>query len=85
MVAIWLVVGLGYVVRGGLGLSTAGLAWDSLAMVAGLACACLFGIMFVLLTWALEATSYCAADTGGGWHAGGTRREAAPGRAAALS
>jgi hypothetical protein len=67
--AVWVVVGFGYVIRGGLGLSTAGLAWGSLAMVAGLVCVGLFGIMFVLLTWALEATSYCAADAGGGWHA----------------
>ena len=69
VVAVWLVVGLGYVVRGGLGLRTAGLAWTSPAMVAGLVCVGSFGIMFVLLTWALEATSYCAADPGGGWHA----------------
>jgi hypothetical protein len=69
VIAVWLVVGLGYVIRGGLGLSTAGLAWGSLAMVAGLVCVGSFGIMFVLLTWALEATSYCAADAGGGWHA----------------
>ena len=68
-IAVWLVVGLGYVIRGGLGLSTAGLAWGSPAMVAGLVCVGSFGIMFVLLTWALEATSYCAADAGGGWHA----------------
>jgi hypothetical protein len=67
--AVWVVVGFGYVVRGALGLSTAGLAWGSLAMVAGLVCVGSFGIMFVLLTWALEATSYCAADAGGGWHA----------------
>ena len=67
--AVWVVVGFGYVIRGGLGLSTAGLAWSSLAMVAGLVCVGSFGIMFVLLTWALEATSYCAADAGGGWHA----------------
>ena len=67
--AVWVVVGFGYVIRGGLGLSTAGLAWGSLAMVAGLVCVGSFGIMFVLLTWALEATSYCAADAGGGWHA----------------
>ena len=67
--AVWVVVGFGYVIRGGLGLSTAGLAWSSLAMVAGLVCVGSFGIMFVLLTWALEATSYCAADSDGGWHA----------------
>jgi len=67
--AVWVVVGFGYVIRGGLGLSTAGLSWGSPAMAAGLVCVGSFGIMFVLLTWALEATSYCAADAGGGWHA----------------
>ena len=67
--AVWLVVGLGYLVRGGLGLRLAGLAWSGLPMVAGLACVVAFGIMFVLLTWLLEATSYCVADAAGGWHA----------------
>jgi hypothetical protein len=37
VVAVWLVVGLGYLVRGGLGLRLAGLAWGGLPMVAGLA------------------------------------------------
>jgi hypothetical protein len=64
-VAVWLAVGLGYLVRGALGLGSARLAWDSVAMVAGLACVASFGIMFVLLTWALEATSYWEADEGG--------------------
>lgn len=68
-VAVWLVVGLGYLVRGGLGLRMAGLAWGSLPMIAGLACVTSFGIMFVLLTWVLEATSYCRADSRGDWHA----------------
>jgi hypothetical protein len=68
-VAVWLVVGLGYLVRGGLGLSAGGLAWGSRAMVSGLASVVAFGIMFVLLTWTLEATSYCRADAGGRWHA----------------
>jgi hypothetical protein len=68
-VAVWLAVGLGYLVRGALGLATAGLAAGSVAMVTGLACVASFGIMFVLLTWALEATSYCEADAGGGWRA----------------
>jgi hypothetical protein len=67
-VAVWLVVGLGYLVRGALGLGLSGLAWGSLALVAGLACVMSFGIMFVLLTWVLEATSYCEADARGGWH-----------------
>jgi len=67
-VAVWLAVGLGYLLRGGLGLAAAGLAWGSVAMLAGLACVASFGIMFVLLTWALEATSYCEADAAGRWH-----------------
>jgi hypothetical protein len=69
VVAVWMVVGLGYLVRGGLGLRLAGLAWGSVPMVAGLVCVVAFGIMFVLLTWVLEATSYCTADAGGAWHA----------------
>jgi hypothetical protein len=69
VVAVWLAVGLGYLVRGGLGLSLGGLAWGSAAMVATLVCLGAFGIMFVLLTWALEATSYCTADDDGRWHA----------------
>jgi hypothetical protein len=67
-VAVWLAVGLGYLVRGALGLASARLAWTSVAMVAGLACVASFGIMFVLLTWALEATSYCEAGANG-WDA----------------
>ncbi len=74
VIAVWLVVGLGYVVRGGVGLSTAGLAWDSPGMAAGLVCVGSFGIMFVLLTWALEAASYCAARAGCGALAGHRQR-----------
>jgi hypothetical protein len=69
VVAVWLAVGLGYLVRGGLGLSCGGLPWRSAAMAATLLYLGAFGIMFVLLTWALEATSYCAADGDGRWHA----------------
>ena len=69
VVAVWLAVGLGYLVRGGLGLSLGGLAWGSAAMVSTLVCLAAFGIMFVLLTWALESTSYCTADDDGRWHA----------------
>lgn len=68
-VIVWLVVGLGYLVRGGLGLSAGGLPLGSLAMAAGLVCVMSFGIMFVLLTWVLEATTYCEADAHSVWHA----------------
>jgi len=67
--AVWVAVGLGYLVRGGLGFAAGGLPWDSAEMAAGLACVTAFGIMFVLLTWALEVTSYCAADAADAWHA----------------
>ncbi len=68
-IAVWLVVGLGYLIRGGLGLGVAGLTWGSLTMASGLACVTSFGIMFVLLTWVLDASSYCDVDASGGWHA----------------
>jgi 4-hydroxybenzoate polyprenyltransferase len=84
VIAVWLVVGLGYVIRGGLGLSTAGLAVGSLAMVAGLVCVGSFGIMFVLLTWVLEATSYCRGHRRRLARPSGTGRQATPGGAAAV-
>jgi hypothetical protein len=68
VIAVWLAVGLGYLVRGGLGLAAAGLPWGSTAMITGLIYVTALGIMFVLLTWVLEAASYCGQDAGGGWH-----------------
>lgn len=59
VVAIWCIVGLGYGVRSGLGLVTGGLSLtDSLTWI-GMVCFIFLGIMFVLLTWVLEAASCC--------------------------
>jgi hypothetical protein len=67
--AIWIVVGLGYAVRAGLGLSLAGIPLQSLAGASGILCFAIFGVMFVLLTWVLEAAGLCRIDSVG-WHQG---------------
>jgi hypothetical protein len=59
VVAIWCIVGLGYGVRAGLGLITGGLSAMSSLTWIGISCFVFFGIMFVLLTWVLEAVSCC--------------------------
>ncbi|MGP7999883.1 MAG: hypothetical protein ACLPKI_21600 [Streptosporangiaceae bacterium] len=58
VVTIWCAVGLGYGVRSGLGLIAGGLSLMSSLAWIGISCFVAFGIMFVLLTWVLEATSY---------------------------
>lgn len=59
VVAIWCIVGLGYGVRAGLGLIAGGLSATNELTWIGISCFVLFGIMFVLLTWVLEAASSC--------------------------
>ena len=59
VLAIWCLVGLGYGIRAGLGLIVGGLSATSSLMWIGVSCFVLFGIMFVLLTWVLEAVSCC--------------------------
>ena len=66
-VAVWCVVGLGYGVRAGLGFIVGGLPAANWKTVVGIACFVAFGIMFVLMTWVLEATGYCAIDPRGTW------------------
>ncbi|MBV9379974.1 MAG: hypothetical protein JOY82_01910 [Streptosporangiaceae bacterium] len=61
-VAIWLVVGSGYAIRSGAGLWLAGFRISSIAAVSGMLYFAVFGIMFVLLGWVLEAASYCRSD-----------------------
>ncbi|MFG1849600.1 hypothetical protein [Micromonospora carbonacea] len=58
-VAVWLAVGLGYVLRAAVACWLIGLGLDDARtwLVAGAFGA--FGVMFVTLTWALEAGSYC--------------------------
>ena len=61
-VAIWITVGLGYVIRSGTGMWLGGVSLLSLTAISGMLYFLAFGIMFVLLTWALEAASYCTTD-----------------------
>ncbi len=58
-VGVWLAVGLGYMVRGGLGLALAGVPNDTAGKALGLAFFFSFGTMYVLLSWALEASNFC--------------------------
>jgi hypothetical protein len=61
-VAIWIIVSLGYAIRSGTGIWLAGLSLLSLTAISGMLYFVAFGIMFVLLTWVLEAASYCSTD-----------------------
>lgn len=56
---IWIVVGVGYAIRAGVGFISAHAPLTSSITDAGLAFFLAFGVTFVLLTWVLEATSYC--------------------------
>lgn len=63
---VWIVVGLGYAVRAGLGLALAGFGSDGVAIGVGVAFFCAVGTMYVLLNWALEASNF-SASVGGRW------------------
>ena len=71
--AIWIVVGLGYALRAAVGFISARVPLDSPRMIIGLAFFAAFGVTFVLLTWVLEASSYCRADVGPDPHTGGSK------------
>ncbi len=58
VVAIWCIVGLGYGVRAGLGIIVGGFPISNILTWIGVLCFIAFGIMFVLLTWVLEAASF---------------------------
>ncbi|WP_434740397.1 hypothetical protein [Micromonospora sp. SH-82] len=66
-VAIWLLVGSGYAIRGALGIVAAGIQLWSPPGLAGVGFLFSFGIMFVLLTWVLDASSYGRIAPDGGW------------------
>ncbi|MGD0928322.1 MAG: hypothetical protein ABR926_24375 [Streptosporangiaceae bacterium] len=66
-VAIWCVVGLGYGVRGGTGIIIGGLAAANWETIVGIMYFVIFGIMFVLMTWVLEAADSCIIDSGKIW------------------
>jgi len=67
-IAAWCIVGLGYGVRAGLGFIVGGLPIRSWEAIAGIALFVSFGIMFVLMTWTLGATDYCAYDQRNIWY-----------------
>jgi hypothetical protein len=60
--AIWITVGLGYAIRSGTGFWLGGLRLLSFTAISGMLYFAALGIMFVLLTWVLEAASYCSTD-----------------------
>jgi hypothetical protein len=68
---VWLAVGLGYAIRSAIGFAFASVSLLSTAGLAGLAYFYWLGVLFVLLTWVLDATSYCLDDEqdGGRWRA----------------
>lgn len=67
ILAIWMVVGLGYGVRAGLGFSLGGFRTTDWKFIVGISCFVAYGVMFVLLNWVLEATSFCLLDTDDRW------------------
>lgn len=60
--AAYVLVGAGYALRTAAGLALAGAPWWSLVLAVLFAWP--FGVTFVTMTWALEATSFVAADWG---------------------
>ena len=65
VVMIWVVVGLGYPIRASVGLGVGGIGVMAPAFAVGLVYFAALGVMFVLLTWALDATSYCVVGPAG--------------------
>lgn len=57
--ALWFLVSLGYAVRSGAGFYLGGLGLTDSALVFGVVSIAAYGMMFVLMTWVLEATSFC--------------------------
>jgi 4-hydroxybenzoate polyprenyltransferase len=55
---LWLTVGLGYVLRGEVGFVSAGAATSIPHVLTSVLFLWALGVMFVLMTWALEATSF---------------------------
>ncbi|MDX2762746.1 UbiA prenyltransferase family protein [Streptomyces europaeiscabiei] len=63
-VLLWLIVGSGYALRFLVGVYVAGVSLSSELAASGAVFMFTFGVMFVLLTWTLEASSYCYRHTG---------------------
>jgi hypothetical protein len=65
--AIWVIVGFGYGVRSGLGFLTGGLPLRSWQLWTGILCFTALGVVFVQLTWVLEAADCCWLTGDGQW------------------
>ncbi len=75
---LWLTVGLGYSVRFLAGLYAAGIPILSPLGYTGASFSFFFGVMFVLLTWVLEATSYCRSWCSKVWYVADKRLRRKP-------
>ncbi|WP_328547743.1 hypothetical protein [Streptomyces platensis] len=64
---LWVSVGVGYAVRFLVGVYAAGEPLLSTLTLSGVAYAYAFGIMFVLMTWALEGTAFCVSKKDNEW------------------
>ncbi|BDH05825.1 hypothetical protein [Streptomyces seoulensis] len=68
-VGLWLLVGTGYALRYAVGAHAAGLPVGDPLVWTGALYAYGLGMMFVLLTWVLEASAYCLAPRPRRWYA----------------
>ncbi|MFG3097962.1 hypothetical protein [Streptomyces sp. NPDC048202] len=68
-VGLWLLVGTGYALRYAVGAHAAGLPFGDPLVWTGALYAYGLGVMFVLLTWVLEASAYCGAPRPRRWYA----------------
>lgn len=64
-ISIWLLVGIGYAVRGCAGFFLGGTDWLSFRMFMVFLFFLAYGVMFVLLTWVLEAAQHCVSEPRG--------------------
>ncbi|MGW0583484.1 hypothetical protein ACWD25_47990 [Streptomyces sp. NPDC002920] len=76
--SLWFLVGVGYAVRFLVGAFAASEPPNSALSIVGSFYFYCFGVMFVLITWLLEGTSFCSAKADGNWYTveGGIRRKA---------
>jgi 4-hydroxybenzoate polyprenyltransferase len=65
---LWIIVGVGYAVRFMVGLYASGEPLNSALALVGTAYAYAFGVMFVLVTWTLEGTSFCDRRVANYWY-----------------
>lgn len=68
VILIWVLVGLGYAVRADLGFIAAGIDPFGGTVLIGTVYFIASGVMFILMNWILDATSYCRVDSDGTWY-----------------